>query len=64
SAENILWVQAAANAERRVQGVDDVIQINLDDYGIKDLDKKREIIAKGAELSYNQIKKISKKYGL
>ncbi len=64
SAENILWVQAAAVAERRVQGVDDVIQINLDDYGIKDLDRKREIIARGAELSYNQIKKISKKYGL
>lgn len=64
SAENILWVQAAAVAERRVQGIDDVIQINLDDYGIKDLDHKREIIARGAELSYNQIKKISQKYGL
>lgn len=64
SAENVLWVQAAAHAEKRAVGVDDVIQINLDDYGIKDLDKRREIIARGSELSYDQIRKLSEKYGL
>ncbi|MBC7743135.1 MAG: hypothetical protein H7061_13120 [Bdellovibrionaceae bacterium] len=64
SAENILWAQSAALMNRKPSGVDDVIQINLDDYGIKDLDRRRDLIAKGAELSYNQIKKLATKYGL
>ncbi len=64
SAENILWVQSAALMAKKPLGVDDTIEINLDDFGIKDLDKRREIIAKGAELSYNQIKKLAAKYGL
>ncbi|MCC2680277.1 MAG: alpha-beta hydrolase superfamily protein [Pseudobdellovibrio sp.] len=64
SAENILWVKAAVAAAQKPAGVDDVININLDDYSIKDLDQKREIIARGAELSYDQIKKLSTKYGL
>ena len=41
-----------------------MININLDDYGIKDLDKRRDLIAKGSELSYDQIKKLAQKYGL
>ncbi len=64
SAENILWVKAAVAGAQKPSGIDDVIQIDLDDYGIKDLDQKREIIARGAELSYDQIKKLSTKYGL
>lgn len=64
SAENILWVKAAAAAAQKPPGVDEVINIKLDDYSIKDLDQKREIIARGAELSYDQIKKLSTKYGL
>lgn len=64
AAENILWVKAAVAAAQKPSGVDDIIQIKLDDYGIKDLDRKREIIARAAELSYDQIKKLSTKYGL
>ncbi len=64
SAENILWVQAAALMARKVPGVDDIISINLDEYSLKDLDNRREIIAKGAEKSYIEIKKITGKYGL
>ena len=64
SAENILWVQSAALMAKKPVGVDETIDINLDDFGIKDLDKRRELIAKGAELSYNQIKKLATKYGL
>ncbi|MEQ1722202.1 MAG: alpha/beta hydrolase, partial [Pseudobdellovibrio sp.] len=64
SSDNILWVKSAALMAKKIQGVDDVININLDDYGIKDLDKKREIIAKGAELGYIEIKKLTVKYGL
>jgi predicted acylesterase/phospholipase RssA len=64
SAENILWVQAAALMNKGPVGVDEIIRINLDDYNIKDLDRRRDLIAKGAELSYDQIKKLAAKYGL
>lgn len=64
SAENILWVESAALMAKKPAGVDEIIHINLDDYGIKDLDKRREVIAKGAELSYDQLKKLAQKYGL
>jgi len=64
SAENILWVESAALMAKKPAGVDEVININLDDYGIKDLDKRRDVIAKGAELSYDQLKKLAQKYGL
>lgn len=64
SAENILWVESAALMAKKPTGVDEIININLDDYGIKDLDKRRDIIAKGAELSYDQLKKLAQKYGL
>lgn len=64
SAENILWVESAALMAKKPVGVDETININLDDYGIKDLDKRRDLIAKGAELSYDQIKKLAQKYGL
>ncbi|AGH96517.1 patatin-like phospholipase family protein [Pseudobdellovibrio exovorus] len=64
SAENILWVKSAAAMSKAIAGVDDIIQINLDSYGINDLGKKREIIAKGSELSYNEIRKLTSQYGL
>lgn len=64
SSDNILWVKSAAQMAKKIPGVDDVIQINLDNYGIKDLDKKREIMAKGAELGYTEVKTITNKYGL
>lgn len=64
SAENILWVQSAALMAKKPVGVDEMININLDDYGIKDLDKRREIVAKGSEFSYDQLKKLAQKYGL
>lgn len=64
SAENILWVKSAAAMSKAIAGVDDIVQINLDSYGINDLAKKREIIAKGSELSYNEIRKLTSQYGL
>ena len=64
SAANILWAQSAAVMAKKIAGVDEIISINLDDYAIEDIDKKREIIAKGAELGYNDVKKLTKKFGL
>ena len=64
SSDNILWVESAAAMSKKPNGVDEVIDLKLDDYGIRDLDKRREIIAKGSELSYNQLKKLAEKFGL
>ena len=64
SSDNILWAQSAALMAKKPLGVDEVIEINLDNFGIKDLDKRREIVAKGSELSYTQLKKLAEKYGL
>ncbi len=64
SSDNISWVSAAALLAKKPLGVDDVIEIKLDDFGIKDLNKRREIVAKGSELSYNQLKKLAEKFGL
>ena len=64
SIENILWVKSAILMSKKIFGVDDIVNINLDNYGIKELDKKREIIAKGAEFGYDEIRKLTSKYGL
>ena len=64
SSDNVLWVTAASMMTKKLVGVDEVIEIKLDDYGINDLDKRREIVAKGSELSYNQLKKLAEKFGL
>lgn len=64
SAENIMWVESAALMAKKPVGVDDVVQIQLDDFGIKDLEKRREIILKGNELSIEPLKKLAQKYGL
>lgn len=63
STDNILWVKSAALMAKKAPGVDDVININLDAYGIAEIDKKREIIAKGAELGYDEVRKLTTKYG-
>ena len=64
SSDNILWVKSAALMAKKVSGVDDIVNLNLDSFGISEIDKKREIIAKGTELGYDEIKKLTAKYGL
>ncbi|MBC7467093.1 MAG: patatin-like phospholipase family protein [Bdellovibrio sp.] len=64
SADNIWWVESAALMAKKPLGVDEVIDINLDDYNIKDLDKRRDIANKGAELSAPALRKLAEKYGL
>ena len=64
SAENILWAESAALMAKKPSGVDEMIEINLENFGVKDLEKRRDIIAKGSELSYAELQKIAEKYGL
>lgn len=64
SVENQIWVAAAAQLAKKSAGFDELIEIDISDFGIDSFDQRREIMAKGSELSYNQIKKIADKYGL
>lgn len=64
SVENQTWSAAASQLVKKNIGIDEVISINLSDVSIDDFDHRREIMAKGAELSYIQIKKLADKYGL
>lgn len=64
SVENQIWTSAAAQLVKKNIGIDEVISINISDIAIDDFDQRREIIAKGSELSYAQIKKLAEKYGL
>lgn len=64
SPENILWSQSAALLAKKIPGVDETILIELDSYDLGDLQSRREMIAKGAQLGYKQILKLSQQYGL
>lgn len=64
SLENQTWAASAAQLVKKNIGIDEVVSINISDVGIDDFDQRREIMAKGAELSYSQIKKLADKYGL
>lgn len=64
SAENQIWAQFAASIAKKNPGIDEVIDIDLGDYDIDDFDKRRDIMVKGAELGYSQIKRIADKYRL
>lgn len=64
SVENQIWVESATQLTKKNTGIDEVIEINFEDLGIEDFDSRREMMAKGSELSYTQIKKIADKFGL
>ena len=64
SPENQVWAQFAASMNKKIPLVDDVIEIEMDDFKIDDFDKRADIMAKGSELGYTQVKKLAEKYRL
>lgn len=64
SVENQIWSQFAASLAKKNPAIDEVIDIELNDYNIDDFDKRRDIMVKGAELGYSQVKRIADKYRL
>jgi len=63
SLENLVWTEVATSYARPQAGVDAMISLNLEDYGIMDLAQKREIMQKGADLSAKQIEILSQRLG-
>jgi hypothetical protein len=66
SYENQIWVTAATQMAKAATtvGIDEVIKIDVSNFPIDNFDERREVMAKGSELGYSQIKKIAEKYGL
>lgn len=64
SAENQLWIEYKQSFYQRGIGIDEYIEVSLNDYAIDDFDRRREIIQKAADLSYNQVQKLAQKFGL
>jgi len=63
SPENQIWAEHMGSLKKNV-AYDDLIEIDLGDFNIDDFDKRKDIIVKGADLSYNLIKKLAEKYKL
>ncbi|MFN3696098.1 MAG: hypothetical protein ACK4VO_01555 [Pseudobdellovibrio sp.] len=63
SLENQIWSEHAASLRKNVV-YDDLIEIELSDYGIDEFDKRKDIMVKATELSYNLVKKLAEKYKL
>ncbi len=64
SLENQIWTEASIALNKKAMGLDEVIEIDLSDYGIDAFNKKSDIMAKSSELSYNAIKRLADKYKL
>ncbi len=64
SAENYLWTRSAIVMAKKHSEIDEVLRIDLSEFGIEDFDRRREIIAKAYEISYNAIHSLGKKLGL
>jgi NTE family protein len=63
SLDSVVWSEIASLYAKPQPGIDASINIDLDQYGINDFDKKREIMQKGAELSQKPLGVWGKKLG-
>ena len=61
SLENQIWQLASHSL--KTAPVDEVINISFDNHKIDDFDDRREILAQSANMAYDQIKALAKKYG-
>lgn len=62
--ENILWNEIAGVYNKPIQGVDATINLDTSEYDIMDFDKRREIMNKGADSAAQQLKTLTRKWGL
>lgn len=62
--DNVLWSEIAGLYNKPMQGVDAVVSLDTESYGIMDFEKRREIANKGAESAVRQLKNLTRKWGL
>ncbi len=64
SFDNIVWSEIAGQYARPQPGIDAVISLNTQEYGIMDFDKRRDIMQKGADSATKSLHGLAKKWGL
>lgn len=62
--DNVLWAEIAGSYSKPLPGIDSVVSLETSGYGIMDFDKRREIMAKGADSAARQLKTLTRKWGL
>jgi NTE family protein len=64
SMENIAWTEIAGQYAKNQAGVDTVLSLETENYGIMDFDKRREIMQKGQDSASRALKILAKGWGL
>jgi NTE family protein len=63
SPENVFWNEIAGYYSKPGQGVDHIVNLNVDGFSLFDFDRKRDIIQKGASSSSRWVQEFTNKYG-
>lgn len=64
SSESVIWNELAHTYGKPLPGVDQVVSIPLEDYGILDFGKSREILQKGSERGSALVRQMARRLGL
>jgi NTE family protein len=64
SMENIVWTEISGHYAKNPAGVDAVLSLDTQNYGIMDFEKRREIMQKGADSAEKTLKSLAKRWGL
>lgn len=64
STENIMWSEIATTAAKSPAGIDYLLNLNVENYGIMDFDKKREIFQKGQDSARKSVQALARKLNL
>lgn len=63
SLENQFWIQASAALNKKVLGVDEVIEIDLSYMNVEKFDQRRDVLNAPIPQAKDQLKRIANKYG-
>lgn len=64
SSENIMWTEIAAQYAKAQPGIDAIVNLNTEDYGVSDFSARRDIMQKGASSAEKMLKPLARRWGL
>ena len=63
SAQNLYWNEIAGFYSKPMPGVDQIVNLSLDDFTVFDFDRKRDIVSKGATSSASWVQQFANRFG-
>jgi NTE family protein len=63
SIENQFWIQSAAALNKKNTGVDEVIEIDINNINVEKFDQRKDVLNSSIPNAKDQLKKIANKYG-